>query len=60
MLHGGGLTEFLLMQPTTAVGGTFRWTTDERVARNSIQNYFTECVGLDVDVWTMYLLAKNI
>jgi hypothetical protein len=62
MLHGNGTTEYLVLKPNTKKnGGTFRWTENKDLARNSARRYFpnTEGAKLRPLLNTLSLTAHN-
>jgi uncharacterized protein len=63
MLHGPGLTEFLVLQPNFEWGdgnsGTFIWVTDEVQGRASAKDYYQHSEGIDVHGSTLTFVCKS-
>ena len=61
MLHGAGVTDYLMIFPnTTNNGGTFQWTNDLNAAKYNARSYYPQSEGIDVYGGQMFLVCKNI
>ncbi|MEM1008914.1 MAG: hypothetical protein AAGJ35_07890, partial [Myxococcota bacterium] len=59
-LHeGGGVLDFLVLEPTRKNGGTFRWTTNLEQARRSAELHYRESEGIDVQNGVLYFVSKR-
>lgn len=62
MLHGPGVTEYLILQPNDASGGnagTFYWTTNEKSARDNAKQYYRYSEGIEVQGSFLYFVIKG-
>jgi Bacterial protein of unknown function (DUF839) len=63
MLHGPGLTEFLVLQPDFVWGdgsnGTFIWVADESQGRDSAKEYYQYSEGIDVHGNILTFVCKS-
>jgi hypothetical protein len=61
MLHGPGTTQYLMIFPNaTNNGGTFKWTTNFKKARNNAYMYYQHTEGIDVYKGQLFFVCKNI
>jgi hypothetical protein len=61
MLHGNGVTEFLILTPDEGQdGGTFEWSNDKEAARNNARLYYPQTEGIDCHESQLFFVCKNI
>lgn len=60
MLHGAGVTEYMIVHPTSDEGGTFEWTSDEEAAKNNARTYYPLSEGIDVYGSQLFFVCKKI
>jgi hypothetical protein len=61
MLHGAGVTDFLMISPNaTNDGGTFIWTNDIEAAKNNARSYYPQTEGIDAYGPQLFFVCKRI
>lgn len=61
ILHGDGVTDFLMIFPNQTVnGGTFKWTNDKEAAKNNAKMYYPMTEGIDIYEGQMFVTCKLI
>eukprot|EP00934_Nitzschia_sp_Nitz4_P006367 Nitzschia sp. Nitz4//scaffold69_size99277//96853//98628//NITZ4_004653-RA/size99277-processed-gene-0.46-mRNA-1//-1//CDS//3329556775//6357//frame0 len=61
MLHGDGVTQYLVLSPNaTENGGTYEWSDHLDVAKGNARRYYPESEGIDVYKNELYFVCKKI
>ena len=62
LLHGDGTLDYLLLEPYSTsnanLGGTFRWTTNFKLAQSNAKSYYQYTEGIDVYDGELFVVSK--
>lgn len=61
ILHGPGVTEFLLLFPRSDnASGTYTWTRDHELAKENARLHYRNAEGIDVSGNLLFFVSKNL